>query len=65
MNHCLAQVFSVGLPPRLSKCDFVGCSVGFQNQWMVYGDICHALFKVTYRIAPRGYHIAQQLVGFR
>jgi len=65
MNHCLAQVFSVGLPQRLPKRDFMGCPVVFQNQWMVHGDICGALFKVAYRVAPRGHHIAKQLVGFR
>ena len=65
MNHCLAQVFRVGLPKSLPKCDFVGCPIVFQNQWMVYRNICGALFKVAYRIAPRGHHIAQQLIGFR
>jgi hypothetical protein len=65
MNHCLAQVFRGGLPPRLPKRDFVGRPVVFQSQWMIHGDICHLLFKVTYRIASRGHHITQQLVRFR
>jgi hypothetical protein len=65
MNHCLAQFFRAGLPPRLPKRDFVSRSVVFQNQWMIHGDICRSLFKVTYRIAPRGHHITQQLVRFR
>ncbi|MFZ0593885.1 MAG: hypothetical protein WAM39_25745, partial [Bryobacteraceae bacterium] len=30
-----------------------------------HGDICRSLFKITYRIAPRGHHITQQLVRFR
>lgn len=64
MNHCLAQVFRAGLPPRLPKRDVVSRSVVFQNQWMIHGDICRPLFKVTYRIAPRGQHITQQLVRF-
>jgi hypothetical protein len=64
MNHCLAQVFGGGLPPRLPKRDLVSRSVVFQNQRMIHGDICRPLFKVTYRIAPRGHHITQQLVRF-
>jgi hypothetical protein len=31
---------------------------------MGHGDICRPLFKITYRIAPRGHHITQQLVRF-
>jgi hypothetical protein len=65
MNHCLAQVFRAGLPPRLPKRDFVSRSVVFENQRMIHGDICRPLFKVAYRIAPRGHHITQQLVRFR
>jgi hypothetical protein len=65
MNHCLTQVFRGGLPPRLLKGDFVGLSVVFQDQRMIHGDICRALFKVTYRIAAGGHHIAQELVRFR
>src|SRR5579872_4238794 len=65
MYHCLTQVFRAGLPVRLPKRDFVSRSVVFQNQWMGYRDICRPLFKVTYRIAPRGHHITQQLVRFR
>jgi hypothetical protein len=49
----------------MAKRDFVGCPVIFHNLWMVHGDICRTLFKVTYRITKRGHHIAQQLVGFR
>jgi hypothetical protein len=30
---------------------------------MVHRDICRALFKVTYRIAACGHHIAKQLIG--
>ena len=52
MKHCLAQVFSVGLPTRLPKRDFVGCPVVLQNQWMDHGDICSALFKVAYPDSP-------------
>jgi len=65
VNHCLAQVFRAGLPPCLPQRDFVSRSVVFQNQGMVHGYICCPLFKVTYRIAPRGHHITQQLVRFR
>jgi hypothetical protein len=65
VNHCLAQVFRASLPPRLPERYFVSRSVVFQNQWMIHGDICRLLFKVTYRIAPRGHHITQQLVRFR
>jgi len=62
MNHSLAQVFRSGLPARLAKRDFVGCTVVFENQWMIHGDIGRALFKVGYRIASCGHHIAQQPV---
>jgi hypothetical protein len=31
MNHCLAQIFRVGLPLLLPKRDFVSRSVVFQN----------------------------------
>jgi hypothetical protein len=65
MNHCLAQVLRVGLPLRLPKRNFVSRPVVFQNQWMIHGNICRPLFKVTYRIAPRGHHITQQPVRFR
>ena len=64
MNHCLAQFFRAGLPARLPKRDFVSRPVVFQNQWMIHGDIRRHLFKVTYRIATRRHHIAQQLVRF-
>jgi len=62
MNHCLAQLFRVGLPARLPERDFVSRSVIFQNQRMIHRDICRSLFKVAYRVAPRGHHIAEQLV---
>jgi hypothetical protein len=65
MNHCLAQVFCAGLPLRMAKRDSVGCPVIFHNLWMVHWNICRTLFKVTCRIAARGHHTAQQLVGFR
>ena len=65
MNHCLAQFFRAGLPPRLPKRDFVSRSVVFQDQWMANRDICRSLFKVTNRIAPGGQHITQQLVRIR
>jgi hypothetical protein len=65
MDHCLAQVFCARLPLRLAKRDFVGFSIILHNQRMVHGDISRTLFKVTYRIATRGHHITQQLVGFR
>jgi hypothetical protein len=32
---------------------------------MVDGNIRRRLFKVAYRVAPRGHHIPQQPVGFR
>jgi hypothetical protein len=32
---------------------------------MIHGDICRPLFKVAYRVAPRGHHIAEELVRFR
>ena len=62
MNHCLAQVFSGGLPPRLPEREFVSRSVVFQNLRVIHGDIRRPLIEVTYRIATRGHHIAQQLV---
>jgi hypothetical protein len=65
MDHCLAQLFRVGLAPYLPKRDFVSRSVVFQNQRMVHGDIRHPLFKGAHRIAPRGHYIAQQLVRLR
>jgi hypothetical protein len=65
INHCLAQFFRAGTPSRLPKRDFVSRSVVFQNQWMIHGNICCPLFKVAYRIAPRGHHLTQQLVCFR
>jgi len=64
MYHCLTQLFGTGLPPRLLKGDFVGRSVVFDDQWMIHGDICRPLFKVTYRIATGGHHVAQELVRF-
>jgi hypothetical protein len=65
MNHGLPQVFGAGLPPRLTKRGLVGCTVIFENQWMIHRDIRRSLFKVAYRIATCGHHIAQQLVGLR
>ena len=65
MNHCLAQFFRTGLATRLTNCDFVGCTVIFQNRRIVHGDVRRTLFKVAYRIATVGHHIAQQLVGIR
>jgi hypothetical protein len=65
MNHCLAQVFGVGLPSCLPKGDFVSRSIVLENQWMIHGDIRRPLFKVTYWIATRGHHITQELVRFR
>ncbi|MGA2591856.1 MAG: hypothetical protein ABSH32_18245 [Bryobacteraceae bacterium] len=65
MNHCLAQVFRVGLSLRLPKSDFVRCPVVFHNQWMIHRDICRPLFKIAYRVAPCGHHVAQQLIRFR
>jgi hypothetical protein len=32
---------------------------------MIHRNICPTLLEITYRIAARGHHIAQQLVGFR
>jgi hypothetical protein len=49
MNHGLAQVFGAGLPPRLTKRALVGCTVIFENQWMIHGDIRRTLFKVANR----------------
>src|ERR1051326_3459829 len=65
MDHCLAQVFGVGLPLRLTNRDCMGRPVIFHNQWMVHGNICRPLFKVTYRIAAGGHHIADQLISLR
>jgi hypothetical protein len=65
MNHCLAQVFRVGLSLGLPKRDCVSGSVVFQNQRMIHRDICRTLFKRTYRVTPRGHDIDQQLVRFR
>src|SRR5579862_8130585 len=65
MNHCLAQVFRAGLPLRLPNHDFMSRSIVLKNPGMIHRDIRGPLFKVTYRIAPCGHHIAQQLVRFR
>jgi hypothetical protein len=65
MNHCLAQLFGVGLPARLPERNLVSRPVVLQNQRMIHGDIRRALLKVADRIAPRGHYIAQQLVRFR
>src|ERR1051326_8541029 len=65
MNHCQAQVLRVRLPLYLPERDFVGRPVVLQNHWMIHGDICRPLFKVAYRVAPRGHHIAEELVRFR
>src|ERR1022692_3861794 len=62
MNHCLAQLFRSGLSGHLAKCDFMGCPVVFEDQWMIHGDIGRPLFKVGNRIASCGHHIAQQPV---
>jgi hypothetical protein len=65
MNHGLAQVFGAGLPACLTKRASVGGAVIFKNQWVIHGDIRCTLFEVADRIAARGHHIAQQLVGVR
>jgi hypothetical protein len=65
MNHCLAQFLRAGLSRRLAKRDFVSRPVVLQNQGMVDGNIRRRLFKVGYRVAPRGHHIPQQPVGLR
>jgi len=41
----------------------VSGSVILHDFRMIHGDICRPLFEVTYRIAARGHHIGQQLVG--
>jgi len=63
VNHCLAQIFRVGLALSLTERDVVGRSVIFYNQRMIHRDICRALFKVTYRVAACRHHIAKQLIG--
>ena len=65
VNHCLAQLFGTGLPPRLAKRYFMAGSVILHDLWMIHGDIRCTLFKITYRIAARGHHVAQQLIGIR
>jgi hypothetical protein len=65
MNHALAQFFGAGLSLRLEKRASVGRTVIFENQRVIYGDVCRTLFKVAYRIAARGHYVAQQLVGIR
>ena len=65
MNHGLTQIFCAGLPLRLKKRAFVGCTVIFENERMIHRDIRGSLFEVSHRIAPRGHHVAQQLVGIR
>jgi len=64
MNHGLAQFFCAGLAVRLAKGDGVGRPVILENQRIAHRDIGRTLFKVTYRIAAHGHHIAQELIGF-
>jgi hypothetical protein len=63
MNHGLAQIFRACQPPRLANCCVVGRTIIIENQWMIRRDISYTLLKIAYRIAARGHHIAQQLVG--
>jgi hypothetical protein len=65
MNHGLAQVFGAGLPVRLTKRALVGRTVILENEWMIHGDICCALFEVGYRVATRGHHVCHESVGVR
>src|SRR6478736_7144557 len=63
MNHGLAQIFRACQPPGLANCGVVGRTIIIENQWMIRRDISYTLLKIAYRIAARGHHIAQQLVG--
>jgi hypothetical protein len=47
----------------LANCGVVGRTIIIENQWMIRRDISYTLLKIAYRIAARGHHIAQQLVG--
>ena len=58
MNHRKAQVFRVGLPPRLAKRDVVGGSVIPRPVDGPRRYPPHAV-QSHYRIAAHGHHIAQ------
>jgi hypothetical protein len=65
MNHGLAQFFGAGFAAGLTIGDSVGQAVILEDKRMADGNIGGALLKVTHRIAARGHHIAQELIGFR
>jgi hypothetical protein len=65
VNHGLAQVFGVGLSPRLKNSALMGGTVVFENQGMIHGNVRGTLFKVSDRIAARGHNVAQKLIGIR
>jgi len=51
MDHCLAQIFGIGLALSLTERDVVGRSIILKHQRVVHRDICRPLFKVAYGIA--------------
>jgi hypothetical protein len=59
VNHSLTQIFCAGLALRLKKRAFVGCTVVLENERMVHRDIRGSLLEVSYRITPRGHHVAK------
>ena len=63
MNHGLTQIFRACQPSGLANCCVVGRTIVIENQWMIRRDIGYTLFKIAHRVAARGHHIAQQLVG--
>ena len=65
VNHGLAQFFGAGFAAGLTIGDSVGQAVIFKDERMADGNIGGALLKVTHRIAARGHHFAQELIGFR
>jgi hypothetical protein len=64
VNHGLAKIFRACLTACLTKRGFVRGAVIVENHRVIHGDIRDALLEVGHRIAARGHHVDEQLVGF-
>jgi hypothetical protein len=64
VDHCLTQLFCGRPTLSLANRDCVGGPIVLQNDWVIDGNVCGALFEVTHRIATRGHHVAKQLIRF-
>lgn len=65
VNHRAAQIFSAGLPARMTQCDRMCRTIILRHHGMIDLDIGRALLKIADRITARRHHVAEQLIGLR